>query len=36
MMASMKELEAQNVRLKLMYIEERHKSEILNEALTKK
>ena len=36
MMARMKELEAQNARLKKMYIEEKLKAEILNEAITKK
>lgn len=36
MMARMKELEAENARLKKMYIEEKLKAEILNEALTKK
>ena len=35
MMARMKELEAQNARLKKMYIEEKLKAEILNEAITK-
>ena len=35
MMARLKELEVENVRLKKMYAEERLKSEILNEALTK-
>ena len=33
---SMKELEAENARLKKMYIEEKLKAEILNEAITKK
>ena len=36
MMARMKELESENARLKKMYIEEKLKAEILNEALTKK
>jgi putative transposase len=36
MMACMKELEVENARLKKMYVEERLKAEILNEALTKK
>lgn len=36
MMARMKELEAENARLKKMYAEERLKSEILKEAMTKK
>ena len=36
MMARMKELEAKNARLKKMYIEEKLKAEILNEAITKK
>ena len=36
MMVRMKELEIENARLKKMYAEERLKSEILNEALTKK
>ena len=36
MMARMKELEAENTRLKKMYIEEKLKAEILNEAITKK
>jgi putative transposase len=36
MMARLKELEVENARLKKMYAEERLKSEILNEALTKK
>ena len=35
-MARMKELEAENARLKKMYIEENLKAEILNEAITKK
>jgi len=35
MMASMKELEAENARLKKMYIEEKLKAGILNEALKK-
>ena len=35
-MARMKELEAENARLKKMYIEEKLKAEILNEAITKK
>ena len=36
MMARMKEHEAENARLKKMYIEEKLKAEILNEAITKK
>ena len=36
MMARMKELEAENARLKKMYIEEKLKADILNEAITKK
>ena len=36
MMARMKELEAENARLKKMHIEEKLKAEILNEAITKK
>jgi putative transposase len=36
MMARMKELEAENARLKKMYIEEKLKAEILNEVITKK
>ena len=36
MMARMKELEAENARLKKMYIEEKLKAEILTEALAKK
>ena len=36
MMARMKELEAENARLKKMNIEEKLKAEILNEAITKK
>ena len=36
MMARMKELEIENARLKKMYAEERLKTEILNEAITKK
>ena len=36
MMARMKELEAENARLKKVYIEEKLKAEILNEAITKK
>ena len=36
MMARMKELEAENARLKKMFIEEKLKAEILNEAITKK
>ncbi len=36
MMARMKELEAENSRLKKMYAEERLKADILQEALTKK
>ena len=36
MMARMKVLEAENARLKKMYIEEKLKAEILNEAITKK
>lgn len=35
-MARMKELEAENARLKKMYIEEKLKAEILTRALTKK
>lgn len=35
-MATLKELEVENVRPKKMYAEERLKAEILNEALTKK
>lgn len=36
MMARMKELEAENARLKRMYAEERLKAEILKEAMAKK
>jgi len=36
MMARMMELEAENARLKKMYIDEKLKAEILNEAITKK
>ena len=36
MMVRMKELEAENARLKKMYIEERLKAEIVTEALAKK
>ena len=36
MIARMKELEAENARLKKMYIEEKLKAEIVTEALTKK
>jgi len=36
MMVRMKELEAENARLKKMYIEDKLKAEILNEAITKK
>ena len=36
MMARMTELEAEIARLKKMYIEEKLKAEILNEAITKK
>ena len=36
MIARMKELEAENARLKKMYIEEKLKAEILKEAITKK
>lgn len=36
MMARMKELEAENARLKKMYAEERLKADILQEALGKK
>ena len=36
MVARLKELEAENSRLKKMYAEERLKAEILNEAITKK
>jgi putative transposase len=35
-MARMKELEAENARLKKMYIEEKLKAEIVTEALAKK
>ena len=35
-MARMRVLEAENARLKKMYIEEKLKAEILNEAITKK
>ena len=35
MMARMKELEAENARLKKMYIEEKLKAEILNEAISR-
>ena len=35
-MARMKELEADNARLKKMRIEEKLKAEILNDAITKK
>ena len=34
MMAKMKELEAENARLRKMYIEEKLKAEILNEAIS--
>ena len=34
MMARMKELESENARLKKMYIEEKLKAEILNEAIS--
>ena len=34
LMARMKELEAENARLKKMYIEEKLKAEILNEAIS--
>ena len=34
MMARMRELEAENARLKKMYIEEKLKAEILNEAVS--
>ena len=36
MMARMKELDAENARLKKMYIEEKLKAEIVTEALAKK
>jgi putative transposase len=36
MMARLKELEAENARLKKMYIEEKLKAEIVTEALAKK
>jgi putative transposase len=36
MMARMKELKAENARLKKMYIEEKLKAEIVTEALAKK
>ena len=36
MMARMRELEAENARLKKMYIEEKLKAEIVTEALAKK
>ena len=36
MIARIKELEIKHVRLKKMYIEEKLKAEILNEAITKK
>lgn len=36
MMARLKELEAENARLKKMYAEERLKADILQEAITKK
>ncbi len=36
MMARMKELEAENMRLKKMYAEERLKADILKEAMAKK
>ena len=36
MMARMKEHEAENVRLQKIYIKEKLKAEILNEAITKK
>jgi putative transposase len=36
MMARMKELEAENARLKKMYAEERLKADILQEAISKK
>ena len=36
LMARMKELEEENRRLRKMYIEEKLKAEILNEAITKK
>ena len=36
LMKRMKELEAENARLKKMYAEERLKSEVLQEAITKK
>jgi len=36
LMARMKELEAENARLRKMYVEEKIKAEIVSEALTKK
>ena len=36
MIARLKELEAENIRLKKMYAEERLKAEILQESITKK
>ncbi|EFH72536.1 transposase [Vibrio cholerae RC385] len=36
LMARLKELEAENARLKKMYAEERLKAEIIHEAMTKK
>ena len=36
MMARMMGLESENTRLKKMYIEEKHKAKILNEAITEK
>jgi len=36
MMSRMKELEAENVRLRKMYVEEKLKAEIVSEALAKK
>ena len=36
MMVRMKELEAENARLKKMYVEEKLKAEIVTEALAKK
>ena len=36
MMARMKELEAENARLRKMYVEEKLKAEIVQEALEKK
>jgi len=36
MMTRMKELEAENARLRKMYVEEKLKAEIVSEALTKR